>query len=159
MYAVKVIVTIIVVLGAIIGAGYLGMILGKKKIDVDGLVDEAKKAMPVFDNVAAVVESLLPEPYKAMAVTVATAAQKAVSMAEGIALAGQLPEAQRKSYATNLINSALLMEKIQLTPDVNKAVSLAVDLSVGLFLPKTHAAPAVQAAATAPAQEVTTAAQ
>lgn len=130
----------------------------KRKLNVQGALDAAQQEVPVFEQVAAVLESLLPAPYKALAALIATAVKKAVEVAEELWKSGTLTEDQRKAKATELVNAALEMEKVQVTDKIANAVSLAIDLAAILFLPKSHTVAADANAAAAAAAETTTAA-
>lgn len=122
---------------------YVGITLAQKfaakhKLNVQGTLEAVQKEVPVFDTVAGLLSGLLPAPYKAMAVTIATAIKKDVEVAEELWQSGALTEDQRKAKATELINTALALEKVSVTGKVAQAVSLTIDLAAILFLPKSH---------------------
>lgn len=90
---------------------------------------------------AGLLASLLPAPYKALAIITA-AIKKAVEVSETLWQSGSLTEDQRKAKATELVNAALTLEKLTTIDKIAQAVSLAIDLAVILFLPKSHTVPA-----------------
>lgn len=130
--------TVAVVLLLVFGSGSIGLLLSKMKINIGKAVDKADEAMPIFDKMAGLVEELLPKPYKAVAQTVTAIIREGVTVAEELWKCGQLSADERKAYALTLIHSALPAEGVQADDDVNKAVSLAVDVAAKLFLAKSH---------------------
>ncbi len=123
---------------------YIGVTLAQKfaarhKLSVQGALDAARKEMPVFETVSGLLGCLLPAPYKALAGTLAATVKKAVEVAESLWQSGALTEDQRKAKATELIDAALALEKVDVTGKIQNAVSLTIDLAAVLFLPKSHA--------------------
>lgn len=57
----------------------------------------------------------------------------------GTEFGGARKEDQRKAKATELIDAALALEKVDVTGKIQNAVSLTIDLAAVLFLPKSHA--------------------
>lgn len=130
--------TVIAVIIFIFGAGLFGAWAAKRKINVQGIIDDVKANIPIITQIETMLVGLLPEPYKAMASTITEIIKKAVEVAEDLYLAGSLTDAQRKAKAIELINTSLALEKVTITEKVSTAISLTVDLAAILFLPKSH---------------------
>lgn len=127
-----------IVLILYIGVSLAQKLAAKHKLNVQGALDAAQKEIPVFDTVSGLLGCLLPAPYKALADTIATAIKKAVEVAENLWQSGALTEDQRKAKATELIDAALALEKVDVTDKIRNAVGLTIDLAAILFLPKSH---------------------
>ena len=136
------------------GGGLIGAWLAKKKINVLSVVDTAASAVSTFSKVESTVAEFLPEPYKGIANFLTDTVKKSVEVAQDLADSGNLTADQRKAKATELINSALTLEKIPVTDSVSKAVSLTIDLAATLFVPHKAATVTTGTATTTPIQTV-----
>ena len=138
---------LIIVFGAcvlITGGAYLGNFLSKKKIDVSKVEGKAVSAANAAQAFALAIAPFLPAKYGSILSKLAIASYKGVNTAEALWKASVLPEDKRKATATSLIQSELQQSGIQVDDEVNKLISVSVDLMCR-FMPKSHTAPATPA--------------
>lgn len=142
---------LIIVFGAcvlIAGGAYLGNFLSKKKIDVSKVEGKAVSAANAAQAFALAIAPFLPAKYGSILSKLAISSYKGVNTAEALWKASVLPEEKRKATATSLIQSELQQSGIQVDDEVNKLISVSVDLMCR-FMPKSHMAPATPAPQTA----------
>lgn len=142
--------TILIVIGAcaLIAVGaYLGNFLSKKKIDVSKGAEKVTSAANVAEAFALAIAPFLPAKYGSIITKLAVSTYKGINIAEALWKASALPEDKRKATATSLIQSELQQANITVDDEVNKLISVSVDLMCR-FMPKSHtAAPESEAAA------------
>ncbi len=135
----------IIVFGACIliaGGAYLGNFLSKKKINVSKVEGKAVSAANAAQAFALAIAPFLPAKYGSILSKLAIASYKGVNTAEALWKASVLPEDKRKATATSLIQSELQQSGIAIDDEVNKLISVSVDLMCR-FMPKSHTASAV----------------
>lgn len=142
---------LLIVLGCcalIVGGAFLGNYLAKKHIDLSKVASEAVSGMNMADAFALAVAPFLPAKYASIVGTLFNAVKKGINIAEALWKASQCPEDQRKAVATSLIQSQLQQGGVTLDDEVNKLISVSIDLMCR-FMPKSHtqAAPVSSVAA------------
>ena len=147
---------ILIVVGAcavIAGFAWLHKYFASKKIDGDAVADKVVSYANVAEAFATAISPFLPPAYGPIVSTLSKFTYSAVSMVEALWKASVLPDDKRKATATSLIQSDLQKAGITIDDNVNKWISVAVDLMVR-FLPKSHTdaqnAPAVVPSVSAP---------
>lgn len=136
---------IVIVLGAcalIEGFALLHKYLAGKKIDGDAVADKVMNYANVAEAFAAAIAPFLPATYGPIVSTLSKVTYSAVSMVEALWKASVLTDDKRKATAISLIQSDLQKAGITVDDDVNKWISVAVDLMCR-FLPKSHTESAV----------------
>lgn len=138
------VITILIVLAAaFVSALITRFAINQKAKGTDGeaVLEKVGAGITYAQSVAAAVTPFLPAPSRAVANKVLSIAQKAVQHVEATykAAISTDPNAAdtRKVEATSLIKSALALEGIADTPEVDKLIDVAISLLV-LALPKTH---------------------
>lgn len=134
------IITLLIILGAcalIAGGAYLGNYLSKKKIDTAKVEKKVVSAANVAQAFALAVAPFLPAKYGSILSKLAIASYKGVNTTEALWKAAVLPEEKRKVTATSLIQSELQQAGIPIDDEVNKLISVSVDLMCR-FMPKSH---------------------
>jgi hypothetical protein len=142
---------LIIVLGAcvlIAGGAYFGNFLSKKKIDVSKVEWKAVLVASAAQAFALAIAPFLPAKYGSILSKLAISSYKGVDTVEALWKASVLPEEKRKATATSLIQSEFQQSGIQVDDEVNKLISVSVDLMCR-FMPKSHTVPATPAAQTA----------
>lgn len=137
-------ITLAIVLGScavIIGAIYLELHLGKKKIDGSKVIDKIASCTNVAEAFSLAIAPFLPAKYGSILSKLAISSYKGVNTAEALWKASVLPEDKRKATATSLIQSELQQSGIAIDDEVNKLISVSVDLMCR-FMPKSHTVPA-----------------
>ncbi len=130
----------------IAGGAYLGKYLSKKKIDVSKVEKKVVSATTAAEAFGLAVAPFLPAKYGSILSKLAISSYKNVNTAEALWKASVLPEEKRKPTAMSLIQSELQQNGITIDDEVNKLISVSVDLMCR-FMPKSHTdAPAVSAA-------------
>lgn len=135
------VITLLIVIGtcALIAlAVYLRKYLTAKKIDGDTTVEKGVSYANVAEAFALAIAPFLPAKYGNILSKLAVAAFKSVNTVEALWKASVLPEDKRKATATSLIQSELTQAGIPVDDEVNKLISVSVDLMCR-FLPKSHA--------------------
>lgn len=138
---------LIIVFGAcvlITGGAYLGNFLSKKKIDVSKVEGKAVSAANAAQAFALAIAPSLPAKYGSILSRLAISSYKGVNTAEALWKASVLPEEKRKATATSLIQSELQQSGITIDDEINKLISVSVDLMCR-FMPKSHMTPAALA--------------
>ena len=131
---------VIIVFGAcalIAGGAYLGNFLSKKKIDTSKVEGKVTSAANVAEAFALAIAPFLPAKYGSIISKLAVSTYKGINIAEALWKASALPEDKRKATATSLIQSELQQNRIQVDDEVNKLISVSVDLMCR-FMPKSH---------------------
>lgn len=134
------IITLLVILGAcalIAGGAYLGNYLSKKKIDTAKVGEKVVSAANVAEAFALAIAPFLPAKYGSILSKLSVSAYKSVNTVEALSKASVLPEEKRKATATSLIQSELQQAGIPIDDEVNKLISVSVDLMCR-FMPKSH---------------------
>ncbi len=138
--------TLIVVGAATVSALITRMAVRLKAKGRDGetILEKVDEGITYAQSVATAVTPFLPKPAGSVINKVLDISQKAVTRVEGTykAAISVDPNAAdtRKAEATSLIKSALALDGITDTPEVDKLIDVVIPLLV-LALPKTHAAP------------------
>lgn len=130
-----------IIIGAcllIVGAAYLGAYLSKKKINASKVIEKVISYSNVAESFALAIAPFLPDKYSSIVSNLAVAAYKDVNTVEALWKASVLPEDKRKATATSLIQSELAQAGITVDDEVNKLISVSVDLMCR-FMPKSHA--------------------
>lgn len=128
----------------IVGGAYLGNYLGKKKINTSKVGEKIVSAANAAEAFGLAIAPFLPAKYGSILSKLAISSYKNVNTAETLWKASVLPEEKRKATATSLIQSELQQNGITIDDEVNKLISVSVDLMCR-FMPKSHTAPAVPA--------------
>lgn len=137
-------------------AGYcLALKLSKKHIDVVGAAKKADTALDYAQAIATAISPFLPNVADNIIAAVLKYAQQAVTHVEATYKAaiatGTAAADTRQTEATSLIKSALALEGIRETEQIDKLIGTVIPMLV-LVLPKTHTAPvAIPAQVAAPA--------
>jgi hypothetical protein len=123
-------------------------IIKVKKINIPALMDKVVNGIGIGESLALSIAPFAPGLPIPTIVFIADKVKKAVVESEvvykeAITLSAETPD-QRKANATVLIESALKLEGIEVTPDIQKLESVAIDLMCRA-LPKTHVVAAVAA--------------
>ena len=137
----------------IVGGAFLGNYLAKKHMDLTAELSKAVSGINIADAFAIAIAPFLPAKYACIVGKLFKAVKRGIDIAEAIWKASQCPEDQRKTVATGLVQSELQSDGIALDDEINKLISVSIDLMCR-FMPKSHtqAAPAVpEAAQPAPA--------
>lgn len=121
----------------IAGGAYLGDYLSKKKIDVSKVEKKVVSATTVAEAFGLAVAPFLPAKYGSILSKLAISSYKNVNTTEALWKASVLPEEKRKATATSLIQSELRQNGIPIDDEVNKLISVSVDLMCR-FMPKSH---------------------
>lgn len=148
--------TIIIVLAAAFASALITRFAIKQKAkgtDGEAVLEKVGAGITYAQSVAAAVTPFLPAPSGAVANKVLGIAQKAVTRVEGTYKAARSTDANaadtRKVEATSLIKSALALDGVADTPEVDKLIDVVIPLLV-LALPKTHTATQPESGAVAP---------
>lgn len=136
--------TILIVLAAAFVSALITRFAIKQKAkgtDGEAVLEKVGAGITYAQSVAAAVTPFLPAPSGAVANKVLGIAQKAVQHVEATYKSALSTDANaadtRKVEATSLIKSALALEGIADTPEVDKLIDVVIPLLV-LALPKTH---------------------
>lgn len=146
--------TLIVVGAATVSALITRMAVRLKAKGRDGetALEKVDKGITYAQSVAAAVTPFLPKPAGPVINKVLDISQKAVTRVEGTYKAAISVDSNaadtRKTEATSLIKSALALDGVADTPEVDKLIDVVIPLFV-LALPKTHAVPVSSATQTA----------
>ena len=121
--------------------------------DGEAILEKVGAGLTYAQSVAAAVTPFLPQPAGPVVNKVLDISQKAVTRVEGTYKAALSTDANaadtRKTEATSLIKSALALDGIVDTPEVDKLIDVVIPLLV-LALPKTHTAAQPESGAVAP---------
>lgn len=136
--------TLIIVVGVLViysGIVEIAKKLKEKKIDTESMLKTADTGLGYAQSVAEAVKPFLPKIAGEIITKTLTAAQKAVVRAEATYKAANSTDTKaadnRRTEATSLVKSALALDGIQDTPDVDKLINAVIPVLV-LALPKTH---------------------
>lgn len=149
---------LIIVLGAVIligAAAYLGKYITEHKIKASDSVKKAIQGLSVAEAFALAMAPFLPVKSAAIIAKLFQMTVNAVNTAEALYKAATLPAEQRKATATSLITSELIQAGITPDQEIDKLISVSIDLMCR-FLPKTNVttpAPAKAVTAAVPPQE------
>ena len=133
-------VLLVVSLAALIGAvaPWIFLALQKKGIDVQNALQKAQSGLTLADQVVDGISALSPAlPGISVVDKIIEWAQKAVDNAEQLLKSQQIPEADRKAKAVEMVKSCLSSAGIPLTPELEKVIDGAIEAAV-LALPQTH---------------------
>ena len=138
------VITILIVLAAIFASALITRLAVKQKAkgtDGEAVLEKVGAGITYAQSVAAAVTPFLPAPSGAVVNKVLDISQKAVTRVEGTYKAARSTDPNaadtRKAEATSLIKSALALDGIADTPEVDKLIDVVIPLLV-LALPKTH---------------------
>ena len=139
-YIVEIIIVIIAAaVSALITRAAVKLHAGGK--DGEAALEKVGAGITYAQSIAAAVTPFLPAPSGAVIGKVLSVAQKAITRVEGTYKAALSKDANaadtRKAEATSLIKSALALDGIADTPEVDKLIDVVIPLLV-LALPKTH---------------------
>lgn len=150
------VITILIVLAAIFASALITRFAVKqeaKGTDCEAVLEKVGTGITYAQSVAAAVTPFLPAPSGAVVNKVLDISQKAVTRVEGTYKAALSTDSNaadmRKAEATSLIKSALALDGIADTPEVDKLIDVVIPLLV-LALPKTHTATQPESVAVAP---------
>ena len=147
---------LIVAAAAVVSALITRVAIKQKSAGTDGetVLEKVGTGITYAQSIASAVTPFLPKIAGAVIDKVLDVAQKAVTRVEGIYKAARSTDPNaadtRKTEATSLIKSALALDGIAETAEVDKLIDVVIPLLV-LALPKTH----TSAAAASTAQTVT----
>lgn len=148
--------TLVIVVGVLIA--YSGLVvlakkLKAKKVDAESVLEKVETGLDYAQTIATAIDPFLPKIAGTVITKTLTAAQKAVVRAEATYKAANSTDPKaadnRKAEATSLVKSALALDGIQDTPDVDKLINAVIPVLV-LALPKTHTDAADTSAAAIP---------
>jgi hypothetical protein len=133
---------LIIILGAVILVGvaaYLSNYLTKHKIDAEAVIQKALQGLSIADSFALAITPFLPVAYGNIISKLFQFTLEGVNTAEALFKAAVLSSDQRKATATSLITSKLVQAGVKPDDEINKLISVSVDLMCR-FLPKTTVA-------------------
>ena len=148
------IIVLLIILGsaaALVAAGYIGVLLGKKGISLAKVETAAEKLAAWAVSAADALAPFLPEPYKSLIGNITKSASSVVQTTEALNDASMLATDQRKAAATNIIVKDLQEAKITVDSNVQKLISVSIDAACLLLPHHMEAAAANTAQAPAPA--------
>ncbi|HEX3038137.1 MAG TPA: hypothetical protein VHO94_03990 [Oscillospiraceae bacterium] len=148
-----ILITIAVAIIVFLAAFFVCRWLQKKKVNPTQALEEANAGLTYAQSIASAISPFLPTIANNIIMIVLTRAQKAVAHSEATYKAaiatGQVAVDTRKAEATSLIKTALALEGIEETPEIDKLIDTVIPMLV-MALPKTHetTVPQVTASAT-----------
>ncbi len=126
--------------GMVLASAVLIPLLKKKGVNTDQIIDSAQAGLITADTILDGVQAALPGlPGIAIVDKVIELAQKSVGAAEQMKKSNQITPEQRKITAVQLVKDYLTAANVEITPDVEKIISGAVEAAV-FVLPKSTAA-------------------
>lgn len=136
-----ILITVAVAIIAFIAAFFVCRWLEKKKLNPTQTLETVSTGLTYAQAIAEAISPFLPTIANNIIVIVLSRAQKAVAHVEATykaALAtGQAATDTRQAEATSLIKSALALEGIEDSPEIDKLIDTVIPLLV-MALPKTH---------------------
>lgn len=130
-----------VVIVAIGGMYAIGYFKGSKKAgNIDNVVKEIDTLSPLLSPVVTYLEGRLPEPLQSRAKEITGVLGDAATISENAWKNGEITPESRKEFATNAV--AWGLRKLDIMPNTieSRIISSAIDIAVGLFLPKSNVA-------------------
>lgn len=136
-------ITVVIVIAIFMAIFFFMNKLADKKVNVTGALKKVNTGITYAQALAQAISPFLPDVADNVIEIILKAGQQAVSHVEAIYKAaiatGQAAVDSRKDEATSLIKSALALEGIQETEQIDKLISAVLPVMV-LALPKTHTA-------------------
>ncbi|HEX3026887.1 MAG TPA: hypothetical protein VHR42_06635 [Clostridia bacterium] len=102
----------------------------KKRWPVGGVLTKAETSLKSSQSFVEALKPFIPVRYETIAEKVITFAQTAVAGAAQLYKIGVVEKDKRKAQATDFVRNALLTEGIQITPEIEKLISLAIEGAV-----------------------------
>lgn len=136
-----ILITVVIVLIVFLVLFFLMKKLASKKANVPEVLEKVDTGITFAQALAQAINPFLPTVANNIIMIILSRAQQAVAHVEATYKAaiatGQAAIDSRKDEATNLIKSALALEGIQETEDIDKLINTVIPMLV-LALPKTH---------------------
>ena len=122
--------SIVLVIGAIIGATFFAFIAMKKKWNVPGVLATADASLNEAGSAVSMLKPFIPLSFSSIAEKIIDWAKSGVSAAEQLYQIGTITGDQRKTEATDFIKKALAVEGINITPDLDILIDKSIEAAV-----------------------------